>query len=277
MARDIFVPLLRAGSDEAALDAAVALAAPQHGHVAALITVEHPLPIVTEFAYVPIEVDQRLIEEARRAAATLAESTRAHLAKQDVVSEVRITEDLMLWSEAVAAMHARHADLTVLGADRELGARFTNTFHSLLMQSGRPVLVMPKECTLAPPFRRIAVAWQPTREATRALHDALPLLAPDTRIDLVMIDPVRSATRHGDQPGADIATHLARLGYTVNVIEHPREGRSIGVCLLEYVRLSGSDLLVMGGYGHTRWREAVLGGTTRTVLQEMLWPVLFSH
>jgi len=277
MARDIFVPMLRAGSDESALAAAVALASPSHGHVAALITIETPMPVAMEFAYLPVEIDQRLFDEAREAANALANVTRKRLANEEVVSEGRISENYRLWSDTLAAFHARYADLSVLGADRDLGATFTATFHALLMQSGRPVLVMPRESTLSLPFRRIAVAWQPTREATRALHDVLPLLGPETRIDLITVDPARPDPQQGPQPGVDIATHLARHGYTVNVVPVAREGRSTGLCLLDYVRLSGADLLVMGGYGHARWREAMLGGTTRTVLQEMLWPVLFSH
>lgn len=277
MSRDLFVPMLRAGNDEAALAAAVALAAPERGHVAALITVQQPMPIATEVAYVPVEVLQRLVDEARAAAQSLAKATRDRLANEDVVSDVRITENLYLWSDQLTALHARHADLTVIGADKDLGAPFATTFNSLLMQSGRPVLVVPRESVFRMPIHHVAVAWQPTREATRALHDVLPWLQPGARIDLVMVDPVVSERGHGQQPGADIATHLARRGFKVNLVDVPREGRSTGLCLLDYVRLSGADMLVMGGYSHARWREAVLGGTTRTVLQEMLWPVFFSH
>ena len=93
-------------------------------------------------------------------------------------------------------------------------------------------------------------------------------------------DAVRANDEHrdpGEQPGADIARHLARHGLSVRVVAQPRQGRSIGEALLQFVDEDGSDLLVMGGYGHSRWREAILGGTTRRVLEGMRTPVLFAH
>lgn len=279
MIREIFVPLLRFDSDAAAIDAALALAKTHDAHISALVTLEHPMPLVTEFGYVPVEASQRELDEASAAAEAQAARARAHLAREAVSSEVRLTEVMMLWSEETAALHARHADISVLGGpDPKQGSpRFALTFKSLLLNSGRPVLVVPMGASLPTPLRRVVLAWKPAPEATRALHDALPLLAGAGEIDVLMIDPQVAEGRHGEQPGADIARHLSRHGLTVNVVSMPKEGRSIGANLLRHVQEVDADLLVMGGYGHAHWREMILGGATRTVLDGMRKAVLFSH
>jgi nucleotide-binding universal stress UspA family protein len=279
MIREIFVPLLRFDSDAAAIDAALSLAKAHDAHISALVTLEHPMPLVTEFGYVPVEASQRELDEASAAAEAQAARARTQLAREAVSSEVRLTEVMMLWSEETAALHARHADISVLGGPdpKQASPRFALTFKSLLLSSGRPVLVVPTGASLPSPLRRVVLAWKPTAEATRALHDALPLLAGASEIDVLMIDPQVAEGRHGEQPGADIARHLSRHGLTVNVVSMPKEGRSIGANLLRHAQEVDADLLVMGGYGHAHWREVILGGATRTVLDGMRKAVLFSH
>jgi nucleotide-binding universal stress UspA family protein len=279
MIREIFVPLLNAGGDSAALDAAAVLAKQQQARVSVLVTLEHPLPIVTEFGYVPVEVGQRQLEAARAQAEALAASARERLDKAEVAGEVRITDVMLLWSEETAALQARHADITILGRPEPAQAkpRFNLTFKSLLLQSGRPVLVVPQGARLKASPQRVVIAWQPSREATRALHDALPLLPPGTTINVLMIGPEIAEGQHGQEPGADIARHLLRHGHEVTVVAKPRIDGSDGISLLRHVAETGAELLVMGGYGHSRLRELVLGGATRAVLEGAATPVLFSH
>jgi nucleotide-binding universal stress UspA family protein len=279
MIRDIFIPLLRSRSDAAALDAAIALGERHQAHLSALVTIEHPMPVVSDLGYVALDVDQELLVQARQSAARLVASTRERFARTSLSTEVRSTETMLLWSEESAAMQARHADLTVLGGrdPDATGPHFALNFKSLLLQSGRPILMVPTEARLRLPLRRVVLAWRPTREATRALHDALPLLSLDTVIDVLMIDPQVGEGSHGPQPGADIAVHLARHGYQVQVLAQPSQGQSSGNAILTHLREADADLLVMGGYGHARWREAVLGGCTRTVLEGARQPVLFAH
>jgi nucleotide-binding universal stress UspA family protein len=279
MIKEIFVPLLHADSDEAALDAALNLARAHRAHITALVTLEHPMPLVTEFGYVPLELTQQQFDEARSAAEVQATRARARLAREEVSSEVRLTEVMLLWSEETAALHARHADISVIGGPdpKRDSPRFALTFKSLLLNSGRPVLLVPRGATLTAPPRRVVVAWKPTGEASRALHDALPLLTRASQIDVLMIDPSVTEGRHGQQPGADIAQHLARHGLTVNVVGQPKAGLSVGANLLLHMQDVDADLLVMGGYGHARWREVVLGGATHSILEGATRPVLFSH
>ena len=279
MIKEIFVPLLHAGSDMAALDAAIALARLHEAHISVLVTLEHPMPLVTEFGYVPLELTQQQFEEARTGAEAQAKRARDRLAKEAVSSEVRLTEVMLLWSEETAALQARHADISVIGGPDpgKDSPRFALTFKSLLLNSGRPVLLIPRGAKLNVPMRRAVVAWKPTGEASRALHDALPLLANASEIDVLIVDPRVSEGMHGQQPGGDIAVHLAGHGLKVNVVSQPKAGLSVGGNVLLHIQDVDADLLVMGGYGHARWREVVLGGATNSVLEGATRPVLFSH
>ena len=126
-------------------------------------------------------------------------------------------------------------------------------------------------------FGRIAIAWRPGANAARAVHDALPLLRQASVVDVLCVDPVPSETGHGDDPGADIARHLARHGLPVTVHVVAGSGDEPGEALLRRVRELGADLLVMGGYSRSRLREWVFGGTTRHVLGHATLPVLLSH
>ena len=107
--------------------------------------------------------------------------------------------------------------------------------------------------------------------------DALPLLLRARSVELVIVDPRVGEIRHGELPGADIAAHLARHGLRVEVASLPREGASAGEAILRRAREVGAQLLVAGGYGHSRAREQVFGGVTRRLFEHAEVPVLFSH
>jgi nucleotide-binding universal stress UspA family protein len=144
----------------------------------------------------------------------------------------------------------------------------------LLMQSGRPVLVLP--CHGSPPdqCRSALVAWDGSREAARALHDAMPLLRQAHRVTVLSVERVCTAAR---QPDTDVVAHLARHGISVTVARVTVEDLAVSEVLLNHAADMGADLLVAGGYGHSRLREAVFGGVTRDLLRHMTIPVLFSH
>jgi nucleotide-binding universal stress UspA family protein len=96
-------------------------------------------------------------------------------------------------------------------------------------------------------------------------------------VDVVVVDAEPGLLGHGERPGADIAVHLARHGLDPQVVAVSRGDRKIGTALVEQARESGAELLVMGGFSHSRWRQQVFGGVTRTVLAQANLPVLFSH
>ncbi|HQZ32009.1 MAG TPA: universal stress protein [Arenimonas sp.] len=279
MVRDILVPLQFTGSDSAALDAAAALAVAHDAHVAVLACVTYPAPIASEWGMAANMVSQAEFDRVLSSVRTAGEAARLQLQRAGATCELRLVETLLNWPEEAAAMHGRHADIAVVAGPDAVSAnpRFNALFSALLLDTGRPVLVVPPGARLLVPPRRVVLAWQPRREPSRAIHDALPLLPRDARVDVLVLDPEVGEFGHGQQPGADIAAHLARHGLQVQVVSLPREGRSTGTAITDYATQQQADLVVMGGYGHSRWRQQVLGGTTRTVLHEAGVPVLFAH
>lgn len=281
MIRDLFVYLQGAAADAAALDAAVALAGAHDAHVAALAVVLHPVPVASEWGLPAAAITAADLEAARERAQASLDLARQALERAGVAHELRLVDAPLAWPEEIAALHARHADLALYGG-RDPAApapRYEAGFDALLMHGGRPVLLLPPAPARAAvaPVRKAVLAWQPRREATRALHDALPLLAPGAHVEVLVVDAEPALLGHGDSPGADVAAHLARHGLDVRVVRRSRHGRGSGQALLDHAAEVGAQLLVMGGFSHSRWRQQVFGGATRTVLAQATLPVLFSH
>jgi nucleotide-binding universal stress UspA family protein len=205
----------------------------------------------------------------------------AFVAKADAAGaayERRISDDD---SETGMVLQARYADLLVLSqSDPELTG--PNILYKLpehlSLHGGRPVLLVPYAGRYEHIDQHALVAWDGSRAATRAVTDALPLLRRSQRVTLAVFNAQTQYGTHGENPGADIALYLARHGVKVEVTQqHTPAGLDIGNALLSLAADIGADLLVMGAYGHQRWREIVLGGVTRRVLQSMTLPVLMAH
>lgn len=180
----------------------------------------------------------------------------------------------------VAAVHARYADLVILGQldpDDAQAAVNNPRPEEIALSAGRPVLIVPYTGAYPAGGQRVLVAWDAGREAARAVNDAMPLLAAASSVTVITVDPRQSREEHGDLPGADIALHLARHGVTARVERTVSGGVDVGNVLLSRACDLGADLMVMGAYTHSRMRELVLGGATRTVLESMTLPVLIAH
>ena len=175
-------------------------------------------------------------------------------------------------------VHAYYADLVVIARPESAGetAAPPGLAESLVLSSGRPIIVFPPRGTVSE-VRRILVAWSATRESIRAVADALPLLARAKAVEVLVVDHERNRAGHGQEPGADIARHLARHGAQVEVLRLSSGGKEVGRLLLSEAAAFRADLLVMGAYGHSHLREWMFGGVTRTVLYEADFPVLMSR
>ncbi len=174
-------------------------------------------------------------------------------------------------------VHAYYADLVVIARPESAGqtAGPPGLAESLVLSSGRPIIVLPPRGTVSR-IRRILVAWNATRESIRAVADALPLLVKAEAVEVLVVDHERHPG-HGPEPGADIARHLARHGVHVEVRRLSSGGKNVGHLLLSQAAAFGADLVVMGAYGHSHLREWMFGGVTRTVLYEAGLPVLMSR
>jgi nucleotide-binding universal stress UspA family protein len=179
----------------------------------------------------------------------------------------------------VAIEHAHAADLVVAAqTDRTwAGSGHLDVADQLVMESGRPVLIVPNEGKRRELGRKILLAWNARREAARAAFDALPLLERAAEVKCIWINPQSEETAARDVPAADICEALARHGVKCEATEAVRPYSNVGRTLLASAEDFGADLLVMGCYGHSRLREFVLGGASEHVLKNMTIPVLMSH
>lgn len=175
------------------------------------------------------------------------------------------------------ALQARYADLVVLSQtdpDEPASAHLIGGMpEQVVLDGGRPVLIIPYAGEFASIGRRAMVAWDGSLEATRAVYHALPLLRGASQVTVAVFKPADWA---GREPGADLALYLARQGVKCEVRKEPAP-ISAGEDLLSLAADLQAELIVMGCYGHSRFREIMLGGVSETVLSSMTAPVLMSH
>jgi nucleotide-binding universal stress UspA family protein len=256
------------------LETAVALA---QDHSARLIG----LFVISELgvpSHAHVYVGSELIEAHRHAVAeeaAIAEAAfRERTNRDGIRGEWRAeTGD----AHRLVPLHARCTDLAVIGQMLSGGSDllFSRLSETIILGAGRPVIVVPAaraHCTIG---KHVMVAWNGTREAARAVHDALPILL---KAELTTVLAV-NAKDEGLLPCADIATLLAHHGVTVEVAATASSlgVMDVGGALLDWAAANSVDLIVMGAYGHSRAREWVIGGATREILDDMTVPVLMSH
>lgn len=210
---------------------------------------------------------QATVEQTRKVFDDLRE-------RQGIVGEWRVSENEV--GEALM-LHARHASLAIVGPP--FRKRRVNTTLSLsedvIFASGRPSLLLPIDWPADRIGRRIVVGWNASREATRAIADAMPFLINAEQVHLVVVPDAKVRGLYGADAGADIAQHLARYG--VKVILHQCEGEDAGSVLLDRCDALDADMLVLGAMGRSRISEFVFGGVTRTVLAAADRPLLLSR
>jgi nucleotide-binding universal stress UspA family protein len=207
------------------------------------------------------------IEEFRQAALHLGVSSL----------DTRLVEDDTRYA---LLLQARYADLVVLSqdgpAERGLPSRVRGLPEHLALRGVRPVLVVPASYEGEPIPGIAVVGWDGGTQALRAITAALPLLAHTSAVKLVVVNPDALSDAHGEQPGADMALWLARHGARVEVVVE-RTKATVGDTLCALARGCGAGLLVSGAFGHSRYREWMLGGTTRELLERAPVPLLLAH
>lgn len=280
--KDVLVTLDSAPSSRARIELAAGLAERFSAH---LVGLHHSLSPDAPFAPGYFEYFNPSFDAVNE---QLAEQIRAEeAAMRGVFEEIAFRHSLSAeWRQDVgypsqaAALHGRYVDLLVLGQpdpDYRYTALFQPSPAEVTLGVGRPVLVVPYAGKWGGIGRRVVIGWDASRPATRAVNDALPFLIAAETVTVLTIDPKDRPCGHGEVPGADIALHLARHGIKATAQSTVSAGIGVGNALLSRVSDLGADLLVMGAYGHSRERELVFGGATRTVLATMTVPVLMAH
>jgi nucleotide-binding universal stress UspA family protein len=221
------------------------------------------------------EYVERFEAEERDAAGKMEKRFQERVATEQLSNEWRTVEGD---TATIIGLHARYADLAVVGQEEPDALTPQRGLpEGVVLDIGRPVLIVPYIGAQSTIGENILVAWNTSREATRAITDALPILERAKNVTVMAFNPEVGSDKHGDIPSADIALWLARHGVKAEAKQAYASDIDTGNALLSSAADLGSDLLVMGAYGHSRLRELVLGGATRQILGAMTVPVLMSH
>jgi nucleotide-binding universal stress UspA family protein len=215
-------------------------------------------------------------KKSRANAESLLAAFQGSAKKAGVFQETLIERCQISEVPEVLVGHARLRDLTIVPLPE--GEQLQHWYaESVIFGSGRPVLVMPHASKRGTVFElgRVVVAWEFSQPASRAAADALPILQKAKRVELLTVTNEKPIS--GKRTAADLAKNLAYHGVDVAIETVDAGGRSIGDVLGAYVDVHQTDLLVMGAYGHSRVREFILGGATKSILSRPPIPILLSH
>jgi nucleotide-binding universal stress UspA family protein len=195
-----------------------------------------------------------------------------------IEGEFRVVDALEHAIASTVVQYARQIDLVIVGhsnpsSNRAVGSDFSE---QVIISSGRPTLVVPLNRQAVVQDNLVIVGWNGSREATRAVFDSIPLLKLAGEVLIILIAPETEKPDHHESSGIELTRTLARHGINVRPFD-VHSTKEAGRALLERVESRGAGLLVMGAYGHARFREFILGGATRSVLKGMRIPVLFAH
>ena len=283
--RDLVVLLDGSARDDAKLAVALGLARRYDAHLTGLCPLELLLPADMSFALGgypdlwALPEFAKKIESQARTKAALIEAKFRELLRREGIKGDWLFETGSLIQAVVQRAHV--ADLVVIGQadpDNPPPAAARTLVEDLLMTAGRPLLLIPYAGRFDAIGTAVLVGWTPTRESARAVHDALPLFVPSAKVTVLTVESSGPDAETEVLPTADIAEHLARHGLDVSAARTVvTDGLSPADALLDYASDIGADLLVVGGYGHSRTREMIMGGVTRDLLRHMTLPVLMSH
>jgi nucleotide-binding universal stress UspA family protein len=276
MIKDIVVNLSVTKGGGPAGDYAVSIASALDAHLAGVAFVYDPIVPVSATGYIPAEVIERQQSDneadAKAAIDRFAEATRRAALSAEPLT---ITASLAGAGEQFGRI-ARRFDLAVVGqAEPETSSVDDIIAETTLFESGRPLIVVPYIQKAPLKLDKVMVCWDGSRQAARAIGDAMPLLTKAGKVEIVII--ADEPGKQDEIAGVDMGQHLARHGLKVDLERIPRGDVDVADALLSHAADSGADFLVMGGYGHSRLREFVLGGVTRSIFRSMTLPALMAH
>lgn len=275
--KDILVYADTAKYADIRLDAAARLALSHGAHLTALHVDQTP--------YMPVDLISTGMAAQVRQWQQTVQSERAQKVRK-VVDEIGARHGIEIeWRQQegqiddVIMSQAAYADLIVVsqaGNPFDLEQPIDPSPGALALSSGRPVMVVPNRAGEYQVGNNVLIAWKACAESARAVHDALPLLKDARSVTIFEANPEIKSGR-GRLVGAEIAQHLARHGVKVTVTSAKEKSANEGIMILARAAEIGADLIVMGGYGHSRLREVVLGGVTNHILKHHPIPVLMAH
>jgi nucleotide-binding universal stress UspA family protein len=276
MIKDLVVNLGIGEPRDAAVDYAVSIAGTFDAHLCGIAFAYEPVVPPSIMGGIPADViDAQWAASAKAADGAIA-GFEAAAKREGIGAEHRKLEASLGGAGDLFGRLARRFDLAVVGqAEPKHGPAQDLVIEGALFGSGRPVIVVPYIQKGGLKLDRVLICWDGSRPAARAIGDAMPFLARAAAIDVVIVASGRE--KSDEIPGVDMGEHLARHALKIEVKRLVSGDLDVANTILSYAADSGADLIVMGGFGHSRLREFVLGGVTRGILGSMTVPALMSH
>jgi nucleotide-binding universal stress UspA family protein len=276
MIKDLVVNLTGSTPQDFAADYAISIAKMFAAHLAGIGFVYEPVIPGSLLGGIPVDLIEAQRQENAKAAKAAVARFEAAAKAAGLSAEVRILDASIAGAADLFGRIARRFDLAVVGQARPReGSSEELLIEGALFESGRPIVIVPYVQSEGLKLERALVCWDASRPATRAIADALPFLRRALAVEIVAV-----SGEHGkgvELAGTNMARHLARHGINAELKRVSAGNADVPSAIRAHAIQSGADFMVMGGYGHSRLREFILGGVTRTILASTTIPVLMSH
>jgi nucleotide-binding universal stress UspA family protein len=276
--KNILVYLDQGASNKERTNTAIAIARANNAELTGVVV--NSMPASSILHRLGIGNGEALMEQQRADAQLIIEHFEQTAGKEGVQADTRVIECTEGRAPEKLARMARVFDLSIMrqaNPDKPNASFITELSEEVLFSSGRPVFFMPYIGAHNIPCRRGLIAWDGSKAATRAIHDALPLLETMEKVTILTIDADKTWRYTDLQPGEGISRHLTAHGVNNEISRMSKGEVSTSTIILNELSNTGADILIMGGYGTSRLRESMLGGVTRTLFECMTVPVLMSH
>ena len=277
MIKDIIVHLEHRIARDPARDFAITVAETFDAHVAGVAfayTPDFPGYVMLE---TPPEILAQLMAEGEKAALAAIERFDAAARRSMISAEHRLLKAIGASAPVVLSRLARRFDVSVFMQSEPNGVDNDDMIEASLFDSGRPLIVVPYIQKEGLKLDHVVCCWDGSRAAARGVNDGLPLLVKATTVDLLIVVNEKTNTAPNEIRGADMAKHLARHDVKVQIVTISAADFDATKAILSYVADISGTLIVMGGYGHPKLREVILGGVTRDMLKSMTVPVFMAH
>jgi nucleotide-binding universal stress UspA family protein len=260
------------------LDCVLPLANHFKSHVIGVHAEPMPVAYTTPMGFPDAEFIHISSERNEKRAAELGQRYSARCLAEGISGEWRSLESFSGDSALSSLASARCADLIVAVQSNPDGDSISSAnLEGLLFEAGRPVLFVPYAASVTGTFRKVLIAWNGSREAARAVFDALPFIMDADEVEVLVVDAEDDEEQDATVAAADIAASLGRHGVHVTVVNEKSAGLSIGTVIENHTADAKPDMIVMGAYSHSWLREFLFGGVTRTLLHSMPVPTFMSR
>ena len=277
MIKDIIVNLEHKIARDPARDFAISIAETFDTHVVGIAFGYAPGLPGYAMLEIPPDIMAQMIAESEKVALAAIERFETAARRSLVSAEHRLLKSIGADAPLLLSTLARRFDLSVFMQSEPDGVDNDDMIETSLFESGRPLIVVPYIQKEGLNLDHMVCCWDGSRAAARAINDALPLLVKAMTVDLLIVLNEKITSGGNEIRGAEIAKHLARHDVKVQIVTVPAPDIDVTNAILSYVADVSGTLIVMGGYGHARLREVILGGVTRDMLKTMSVPVFMSH